>query len=123
MIGYYRETNFDITYKGDLPNQWNLDMEYSGKQKGLILITRSIQFFLLITMIFPVFFGTYWFGNNFWLNLLVICGINLIIVFIMALAGRGKPRILLDRKIQNWIRTPHIFAFLALIWALILPFL
>ncbi len=74
LIGYYRETNFDITYKGNLPNQWNLDMEYSGKQKGLILITRSIQFFLLITMIFPVFFGTYWFGNNFWLNLLVICG-------------------------------------------------
>jgi hypothetical protein len=120
ITGYYREKNMDIMQVKEAHNRWQIESEFNGRHLALIEFSKSIQFFLLIGLIFPLYFGTLWFNNNVILNLVTFLGFSLMIIIIIANIGKARPRTKFDRTLINWIRTPFLFAFLSVVYAFII---
>jgi len=123
LIGAYREKNLGVIDKTDLLDKWKIDDEFNGHKKALLSLSKTIQMIILISLIFPLFIGYYWSPDNLLINDGWILMVALIIVVIIALIGGSRPRTKIDRTILNWIRTPHIFAFLSIIYAILFGFI
>lgn len=116
IIGLNRETNLDALPKESI-RAWNFMEEIHGTSRGLFELSKSISFFILISFLFPIYLGNLWYGENGFVNILIIIALDLIVIYIISIIGKGKPRIFLDRKILNFIRTPFLFAVLSILWA------
>jgi NADH:ubiquinone oxidoreductase subunit H len=119
IIGLLRDTNLDALKNQNL-RIWDPIGDLKGRNFGLIQIARSIQFFLFLIIIVPLFLGTLWIGENLLLNILVILLIVSQIIVVVALFGQGKPRIFVDRKLESYLRTPLLFSLMGLIFALVI---
>jgi formate hydrogenlyase subunit 4 len=120
ITGYYREKNLDVLQTNEAQTRWHIESEFNGRPLALIEFAKSIQFFLMVGLIFPLYLGGLWSNDNMVLNFLTFIGVSILIILLIANIGRARPRTKFDRTIVNWIRTPFLFAFLSIIYAFII---
>jgi NADH:ubiquinone oxidoreductase subunit H len=117
VIGLYRETNLDAAPK-EMLRTWNVFEEFNGNRKALLGLGQSIQFYLLVGLIVPLFLGIFWGSEDFIVALFKLVISTTIIIQVLALVAEGKPRVLLDRKIKAFVRTPLFLAILSILYSL-----
>ena len=121
FIGLYRQTNLDAQPKQSL-RAWNPYESFQIHNPKIFNLAQASHFLIFILLIIPLFIGSLWIGEMDLMNIVVQLLFALVVVISMGMFARGKPRTIIDRKIEAFVRTPLFFAILAIGWAVAISF-